>query len=153
MVEVASKADISYQDEMWIGRGLTGTTAWTQVLGVETVGMPEKTPEEMDVTHQQSPGRSRETMPGLLPVADMAQELQYWPEDESQILLDELATLTEAGTREDIYVEFGVGGLRRTYRGYVNTFTPSGSVGEKRMANAGFKLFERVTPNPRTVAP
>lgn len=153
MVEAVSQADISYQDELWIGRGLTGSTVWTQILGVETVGMPEKTPEEIDVTHQQSPGRTRETIPGLLTSADMAQEMQFWPEDDSQILVDELATLTEAGNKEDIYVEFVVGGLRRTYRGYVNTYGPSGTVGEKRMANTSFKLFERLPTNPRPLNP
>lgn len=149
MVEVATQARISYQDEIWIGRGIEGSPDWTQVLGIETVGMPEKTPEEVDATHQQSPGRTRETIPGLLTSADMTQEMQHWPEDPSQILLDDLAALTEAGTKEDVYVEFVVGGLRRTYRGYVNTFIPSGTVGDKRMATLGLKLFERLPTNPR----
>lgn len=155
MVEVATQASISYQEEMWIGRTPEGggAVAWTQVLGIETVGMPEKTPEEVDATHQQSPGRTREVIPGMLTSADMSQEMQYWPAHVSQILLDELAALTEAGTKEDILVEFNVGGLRRTYRGYVSTFIPTGTVGEKRMVTLGLKLFERLATNPRTVTP
>lgn len=153
MVEVASQAGISYQDEVWIGRTVAGEIQWTQLLGVETVGMPEKTPEELDATHQQSPGRTRETIPGMLTSADMSQELQYWPLHASQILADELAALTEAGTKEDVNFEFGVGGLRRTYRGYVNTFIPSGTVGEKRMVTLNMKIFERLPTNPRVVTP
>ncbi|KFI24326.1 phage tail protein [Paenirhodobacter enshiensis] len=156
MTEVASQGDISYGDELWIGpvTGTTGGTVatWTQIYGVEEVGMPEKTPDDVDFTHQQSPGRSKETKPGLLAAADWSQDLQFWPAHASQILLDALATLTEAGTPEDVYFEFNVGGMRRTYRGYVNTFVPSGTVGDKRMAALSGKIFERISPNPREVA-
>jgi len=155
MVEVASKADIGYQDELWIGRtasGGGGTVTWTQILGIETLNLPERTPEEIDVTHMQSPGRTRETIPGLMAAADWSQEMQYWPTDASQELLETLAGLTGEGTKEDVMVEFVVGGGRRTYRGYVNNFTPQSSVGEKRMATLAMKVFERVTPDPRVIA-
>lgn len=154
MVETASQAEVAWNDELWIGPIGSGTaiTAWTQVLGVEEVGMPEKAPEDTDATHMQSPGRSRESIPGMLPVADFSQELQFWPEHASQVLLDELADLTEAGTPEHIRIEFNVGGLRRTYRGYVNAFNPTGTVGEVRMASVTFKIFERVSPNPRVIS-
>jgi hypothetical protein len=155
MVEVASGADVAWNDELWIGpigtpAGGAVVTAWTQVLGVEELNMPEKTPDDIDVTHMQSPGRTRETIPGLLSVADWSQDIQLWAGDDVQTDLDALAALTEAGTPEMIRVEFNVGGLRRTYRGYVNTFIPQGSVGDKRMVTLSAKLFERVTPNPRT---
>lgn len=154
MVEIASQADVAWNDELWIGPIGSGTTvtAWTQILGVEEVAMPEKTPDDVDVTHMQSPGRSRESIPGLLAVADFSQELQFWDGHASQVLLDSLAALTEAGNPELIRVEMKVGSLRRTYRGYVETFNPQGSVGDKRMATLTMKLFERVTPNPRVVS-
>ena len=154
MVEVASQVDIGWQDEMWIGRtpSAGGAITWTQILGVEEVAMPEKTPDDVDVTHMQSPGRSRETIPGLLAAVDWTQDMQFWPDHASQILLDELAELTEAGTPEDVQVEFVVGGMRRTYRGYVNAFTPSGSVGDKRTVSLAMKIFQRLA-NSRVVAP
>lgn len=136
--------------ELWIGRTDDGDEVWTQILGIETINTPEKTPEEIDVTHMQLPGRTRETIPGLLAAADWSQEIQYWPDHASQVLLEELAGLTETGEKEDVLVEFSVGGIRRTYRGYVNQFTPQSSVGEKRMATLAMKIMERVTPDPRT---
>lgn len=152
-IEESSQADIGYQDEMWIGRTPSGggSQEWTQILGIESLNTPERTPEDVDVTHMQSPGRTRETIPGLLSSADWSQDLQYWPGHASQILLEELAELTEAGTREDVNVEFVVGGVRRTYRGYVNTWTPQSSVGEKRTATLSMKIFERITPDPRVL--
>ncbi|MCJ8138432.1 phage tail tube protein [Falsirhodobacter halotolerans] len=146
MLEIESQADIGYQDELWIGPFGDGQTptAWTQILGVEELGMPEKTPEDVDVTHMQSPGRSRETRPGLMAVADFSQDIQFWPEHPSQVLLDDLAELTEAGEPAYVLIEMNVGGMRRTYRGYVNSFTPSGSVGDKRMASLAMKVFDRV---------
>lgn len=153
MPERASQADIAWNDELWIGRATTpggSTYEWTQIFGIETLNTPEKTPDDIDVTHMQSPGRTRETIPGLLSAADWSQEKQYWPGDEGDILLEELAGLTEAGTKEDVLVEYNVAGIRRTYRGYVNAFTPSASIGDKRMVSLSMKVFERVTPNPRT---
>lgn len=155
-VEVPSQADIGYQDEMWIGRYPTpgsGTPVFTQILGVETVAMPEKVPEDIDTTHMQSPGRSRESAPGLLAIGDLSQEMQFWPEDPGQIIVDELATLTEAGDREDIVLEMVVGGMRRSYRSYINSYTPTASIGAKRMANMSAKVFERLATNPRVVTP
>lgn len=155
MPERISQADISWNDELWVGRTASGggTTTWTQVYGIEEVAFPERTPDDIDVTHQQSPGRTKETIPGMMSVADLSQPMQFWPADPSQIMLDELATKTELGEKEDIMMEMVVGGLRRTYRGYCNTFAPSGTVGEKRMANAGFKVMDRMATNPRVVAP
>lgn len=155
MPEVASGADVAWNDQLWIGPigtppGGAVVSAWAQVLGIEELNMPDKTPDDIDVTHMQSPGRTRETIPGLLAAADWSQDIQLWAGDAVQADLDALAALTEAGTPEMIRVEMNVGGYRRTYRGYVNTFDPQASVGDKRMAALSMKLFERVTPNPRT---
>ena len=155
MPEYASQADIAWNDELWIGREDTGggTTTWTQILGIETLNTPEKTPDDIDVTHMQSPGRTRETIPGLLSAADWSQEKQLWPADPGDVLLEELAGLTEEGAKEDVTVEFVVGGVRRSYRGYVNAFTPQASVGDKRMVSLSMKIFERITPDPRVITP
>lgn len=154
MVEVASEVAVSYQDELWVGReddASPGTYNFTQVLGIEALPFPEKVPEDIDTTHQQSPGRTRETMPGLLAAADYSIEMQLWAGSDHDLLLDELATLTEGGTPERIMIEFKIEGsaLRRTYEGYVNHYTPSPTVGDKRMITLAMKIFNRVTPDPR----
>jgi len=151
MPTAASQADIAYDWELWIGRTVAQTTTWTQIFGFESLPYPEQVPEDVDVTHMQSPGRARETMPGLLPVADWSQEKQYWGDDGDD-LLDELAELTAAGTKEDVLIEFNISGaLRRTYLGYINVFTPTGSVGDKSMVNVGIKLMERQETDARVI--
>lgn len=156
MVEVASKVGIAYQDELWIGRTSGGTTTWTQILGLEELAAPSKVPEDIDTTHMQSPGRSRETAPGLLSIGDWSQDLQYWPGEPHDLVLEELYASTETGARELVEIEFlfenGATPVRRTYSGYVNEYTPQGSVGDKRTVTLALKLFERITPNPRTIA-
>lgn len=152
MAELASQAEVAWDDELWIGPtgGANATvTEWVQIYGIETLNTPERTPDDIDVTHMQSPGRTKETIPGMMGSADWSQDLQYWPMHASQILLDDLATLTELGEFESVLIEFKVGGRRRTYRGYVNTFTPQASVGEKRMVSLTLKVFERQATNPR----
>lgn len=150
----ASEADIGYNDEMWIGRTVAATTTWTQVFGIESLPFPKKTPEKIDVTHMQSPGRSRETIPGLLDVGEASFEKQYWPLDPGDILLQELADLSEAGTDEDVLIEFHIvdGAMRRTYRARVAGYTPTSSVGEKRMVEVELDLFERQATNTRVIA-
>ena len=159
-VEVPSQADIAYQYEMWIGRTTivetVETIVWTEILGIENLPFPTQVPEDVDVTHMKSPRRTRETIPGLLPVADATLDKQYWPESEGDILLDTLAYLTAAGTRETVLIEFSTGGAdpaaRRTYRGYINTFTPSGNIGEKAMCSVAMKILDRQATNARVIA-
>lgn len=160
MPQQAFKGDIAYDWELWIGREdsqTPGTYEFTQISGFEALPFPEQVPEEIDVTHMQSPGRTRETVPGLLPVADWSQEKQLWPDDPGDILLEELAALTAAGTKEDVLIEFNLqpdgASLRRTYRGYINSYTPTGNVGDKAMANLSVKIMERQATNDRVIEP
>lgn len=155
MPERRSEADVSWGDQLYIGRFASGggDPAFTQIYGIETMPMPERAPEDMDVTHQQSPGRSRETIPGLMAAADYSLEKQLWATDAGDLLLDELAGLSEAGNAEHVLIEFVVADIRRTYRGYVNAFTPQAPVGEKRPVTVAFKIFNRVTPDPRPLPP
>jgi hypothetical protein len=160
MPQAASQVDIAYDWELWIGRTAivadAPVTTWTQILGVETLPFPQQAPDDVDVTHMQSPGRTRETIPGMLPVADWSQDKQLWPGSPGDILLSTLADLTEAGTKEDVLFEFNIdpagAGIRRTYRGYVNRYTPTGTVGDKAMASLNAKIMERQTTNPRVIA-
>ena len=93
-----SLVDIGYGTKIRIGRG--GGPAWTNIMGAEKASVPSQPPEDIDVTHFESPGRTRETMPGMKGVADYGLELQYWTGSPTDVLLQELSDLTGAGTRE-----------------------------------------------------
>ena len=151
MAQAASQAELAYDWELWIKRE---TGSWTQIYGFEALPFPQQVPEDIDVTHLQSPGRTRETMPGLIPVIDWSQEKQLWG-DAGDDMLDDLAELTAEGEREDILIEFNIdpdgSSIRRTYRGYVNQFTPTGSVGDKAMVTVDFKIMERQATNTRSI--
>lgn len=159
MAQTASKVDLAYDWELWLGResapGANDHT-WTQIFGFEALPFPEQDPEEVDVTHMQSPARTRETIPGFLSISDWSQEKQYWPTDAGDILLEELAALTAAGTKEDVLLEFNLdpagAAARRTYRGFVNQFTPTGTVGDKAMASLSVKIMDRQPTNTRNIA-
>jgi len=158
MAQKAFAGDIAYDWELWIGRELTpgaGGHTFTQIFGFEGLPFPEQVPEDVDVTHLQSPGRTRETIPGLLPVADWSQEKQLWADDPGDIILDELAALTAVGNKEDVLFEFNIDpdgtSLRRTYRGYVNSYTPTGTVGDKEMASFSAKILDRQALDARVI--
>lgn len=155
----AFAGSIAYNWELWIGRQAvpgTGAFVFTQIFGFESLPFPDQVPEDVDVTHMQSPGRTRETIPGLLPVADWSQDKQLWAADPGDIMLEALAVKTAAGTKEEVLIEVNLlpagTSLRRTYRGYVNSFTPTGSVGDKSMASLAIKILDRQATNVRTIA-
>lgn len=159
MTQKAFGGDIAYDWELWIGRETSegaGDWAFTQIYGFESLPFPDQVPEDVDVTHLNSPGRTRETIPGLLPVADWSQDKQYWAGDPGDVMLEALAALTAAGTREIVLFEFNIDpagtAARRTYRGYVNSFIPTGAVGDKSMASMNAKIFDRQDTDPRTIA-
>ncbi|MDF1606955.1 phage tail tube protein [Hoeflea sp. YIM 152468] len=143
MPEALSQVDIGYGTVVRVGRGVGPT--WTQIMGGETAGVPSQPPEDIDVTHFQSPGRTRETKPGLKPVADYSLELQYWPGSATDLLLMELADLTSAGSREIVLLEITPnGGSTWLFQAYLNEYVPSSSVGEKQMVAAAWKVMARV---------
>lgn len=143
MPEAISQVDIGYGTVIRVGRGAGPT--WTQIMGGETAGVPSQPPEDIDVTHFQSPGRTRETKPGLKPVADYSLELQYWPGSATDLLLTELADLTSAGTREIVLLEITPnGGATWVFQAYLNEYVPSSSVGDKQMVAAAWKVQARV---------
>lgn len=143
MPEALSQVDIGYGTVARVGRGVG--PAWTQIMGGETAGIPSQPPEDIDVTHFQSPGRTRETKPGLKPVADYELELQYWPNSDTDILLMELADLTAAGNREIVLLEITPnGGSTWVFQAYLNEYVPSSSVGDKQMVTARWKVMARV---------
>lgn len=160
MPQTAFEGDMAYDWEMWIGRTAivdeAPVTTWTQIFGWTSLPFPDQIPEDIDVTHMQSPGRTRETIPGLLPVADWSQEKQMWPDDDGDELLETLAALTVAGTREEVLVEFNIDPVgtaaRRTYRSYVQSYTPTGQVGGVSMCNVAIKILDRQSANTRTIA-
>lgn len=143
MPEAQSQVDIGYGTIIRVGRG-EGPT-WTQIMGGETAGVPSQPPEDIDVTHFQSPNRTRETRPGLKPVADYSLELQYWPGSATDVLLMELADLTGAGTPEMVVLEMTPnGGATWQFMAYLNEYVPSMPVGDKQMVAANWKVQARI---------
>lgn len=144
MPEQTSQVDIGYGSVVRVGRGAS-PAVFTQLMGLETVTVPSQPPEDVDVTHQQSPGRTRETIPGLKPVADYALEMQYWPGSDTDTLLVELDEKTAQGNREIVLLEITPnGGATWTFMAYLNEYVPTSPLGEKQMVTANWKVMARV---------
>lgn len=143
MAEMLSQVEVGFGSVVRVGVGPTPT--WTQLYGLETVTMPSQPPEDIDVTHQQSPGRTRETRPGLKAVADWSLEMQYWAGSDTDVLLEGLAEQTDAGEPTIVLLEITVyGGSPRTFQAYLNEYLPSSPIGEKQMVTANWKVMARV---------
>lgn len=143
MPEQLSQVDIGWGTVIRFGRG--EGPSWTQIMGAEQAGIPSQPPEDLDVTHFQSPGRTRETRPGMKAVADYEVTLQYWPGSDTDEMLMELAALTDAGTPEIGLLEITPnGGQTWLFQAYLNEYVPSMSVAEKQMVACRFKVMARV---------
>jgi hypothetical protein len=160
MAEKEFAGEITYDWELWIGRETAPGAAdhtFTQVYGFTDLPFPDQAPQDQDATHLQSPGRTSETMPGFLPVVDWSQDKQLWATDPGDVILLALDALTAAGTKENVLIEFNIkpdgGSIRRTYRGYVNTYTPTGGgTGGIAMASLAIKIHDRQASNARVIS-
>ena len=159
MGQTSSQADIAYDWELWIGRESApgeDDHTFTQVRGFTALPFPDQQPEREDVTHMQSPGRTRESIPGLLPEAEWSQEKQLWPDDAGDVILKELSDKTRDGEPEEVLIEFNIdpegGSFRETFRGEVSGYIPTGTVGNVAMANLSLLLRNPQATNPRVIA-
>lgn len=143
MPETQSLVDIGYGSRIRIGRG--AGPDWTEILGGDKMGVPSQPPEDIDVTTFHSIGRTRETKPGLKPVADYSLDLQYWPGSPHDLLMEELDLLTAEGTRETVLLEITPnGGHAFVFMCYINEYTPDMSVAEKQTVKVAFKVSARI---------
>lgn len=160
MAQKEFDGEIQYDWELWIGREATpgaGNHAFTQIYGFTDLPFPDQSPQDQDVTHLQSPGRTNETTPGLLPVVDWSQDKQLWAADPGDVILFALDALTALGTKENVLIEFNLdpegGSIRRTYAGYVNTYTPAGAgTGGVAIASLMIKIHARQASNARVIS-
>ena len=158
MAQKAFDGVVTYDWELWVGRKIGAATEYTftQIFGMKDLPFPDQMPESLDVTHINSPGNTKEKIGGMMDSVEVSQEKQYWPDDAGDRVLLDLAALSAAGNAEDVLIEFNIKpdgtSERRTYRGHVLGYNPTGAVGEIAMANLSMEVFDRQAANERTIA-
>ncbi|CUH66814.1 hypothetical protein TG4357_02655 [Thalassovita gelatinovora] len=125
-----------------IGRG--ETPAWTKLVGVEEFDFPDQTPDDIDVTHLESPGDTEEVMPGMNKASSWKINVHHVPGGDTETLLADLAE-----TKEHIILEINVVGaaVAKQFVAYVNSYRPTGIKSkDKMMAEVSLAVMAKVDP-------
>lgn len=132
---------IGYGSLVRIGRGATPT--WTTLDLVGDIEMPDEQADEVEVTHQQSPGRRKQFIAGLTDSGEVAIPMNHVPGSATDLLLKEIRT-----SREDVLVEItltdDVDAEPETFSGFLKGYARTAPVGDKMTAVATFRLSEEV---------
>lgn len=143
----SSGVTLGHGTKVRVGRITSGSGAvtWTTLKGVEEAQFPDKTPDDVDVTHLESPGGSEESIPGLKKLGTLPMPIQYAPGGETDEVLSELDA---SSPKEDFILEITpVGGIAKQWYSYVNSWRPTGiNAKDKMMAEAIFKVKAEISP-------
>lgn len=122
--------------------GVGATPTFTKLLRVLAFDAPDRTPEVIDITHLESPGNTRETMPGMRPNVTWSFDIQYEPDGETDTLLEGLAETNEAvQVRLDLKRA-----AKETYGGWVAGYTPKGlAPGGLMLATVQIQIGAKIT--------
>lgn len=131
-----------------IGYGLTvevettaGSGTFTELAGVFDITPPSAEVEQVEVTSYKSPDRSREYIPGLVERGSAAGSMNYVPGSATDTFM--LAWRTAAENRE-IRITYA-NGIRVSFDGYLETYTPSNPVDDRMTAAFSIKVSGQVT--------
>lgn len=97
----ASEASLGYGSKFKITDPDTST--FVEIAEVYNITPPNFEADDVDVTHNQSPNRTRETIPGLKSPGDCSFEMNFVPGSDSDVLLRKLLT---SGDQVDCQIEF-----------------------------------------------
>lgn len=116
---------IGYGSTVRIGRiptvGSPPTPVFTQLTGLGDIIFPDLQAADVDVTHQESPGKTEETIPGMLSAADWSVDKHYIQGNAEDLLLNDLKA-----TGETVILEITPpSGTPVEYSAYVKGYVPS----------------------------
>jgi hypothetical protein len=102
----ASEAMIGYGSKFYL-QALddidTSPTLYTEMAEVYNITPPNQQVDDVDVTHNTSPNRTREFIPGLIDPGECSFEMNFIPGSDSDSILQELKT---AGQQVQCKIEF-----------------------------------------------
>lgn len=130
----ATLPDIGIGTIVRIGRGAGPT--WTTLSRVGDVTFPQAMADEVETTHQQSPGRTKEFIAGLIDNGTVTIPTQYLPDSPTDVLLKAI-TLSQ----ELVQVEITpVNGTAEKWAGFCKQYQRTAPVQGVRMADATFRI-------------
>lgn len=110
---------------------------------VTNITPPNFETDDVDVTHMQSPNRTREFVAGLVDPGEASFEMNWIPGSETDIILLDLKT---AGTTVNWKMQWP-NGTYWEFSGYVKGYEPSAETEDKMAATCTIRVAGDVTPS------
>ena len=123
----------------------TGTT-WFKIGEVTSITPPNESVDEIDVTHMESPGRTREFIQGLIDAGEMSIDINWVPGGDTDEYI--LAWRT-AGTTRPVRITYPTG-ARDTFPAFVRGYTPSAAAADKLSATVTLRVAGAVVRSTAT---
>jgi hypothetical protein len=133
---------IGYGTRVRIGRGATPN--WTPLELLGDVEMPDEEIDEVEVTHQLSPGRRRQFIAGLIDSGELTVPMNLIPGSDTDVMCKQLKasgeeviigiTLSEGGTEEE------------RFTGFLKGYGRAAPIDDKMTAEATFRLSSFLVP-------
>lgn len=141
----ASNAVLGYGTIYEIASNAGGTT-WTKIGEVLSVTPPDAQTDEVETTHMESPGRTREFIAGLINLDDVSFDINWIPDDATDKLIQGLRASGEKRQHRITWPN----GVKWTYLAFLKGFAPSVSVDDRLTATVTAKVAGSLSITPVT---
>lgn len=119
-------------------------STWTELGEVFDVTPPNDTVDEVDATHMQSPGRTREFIPGLIDPGEASFEQNFIPGSPSDL---KIRALKVAGTRVKCRITYP-NAVTWTFTGWVSGYEPAVPNEDKMTASVTWRVSGSTVATP-----
>lgn len=143
----ASEAMIGYGSKFYIESAAsvgTVTPTYVSLAEVYNITPPNQQVDDVDVTHNESPNRTREFIAGLIDPGECSFEMNFIPGSDSDDRISELKT---AGTRLRCRIEFP-NAVTWDFLGSVKGYEISSSTEDKMTATVTIRVSGDITTGP-----
>ena len=150
---VQSQAMIGYGSRFQIlyGGSPVGTSPadWADLGEVSNITLPSANVDQIDVTHMQSPGRTREFIDGLIDAGDCSFDMNYVPGSEGDLILLEILAIPPGRSRTQslrvVFPDQGGGNEVRAFSGNLKSYEPKAPTDDKMTATVSWKVTSLIT--------
>lgn len=136
-----SEAQIGYGTRFFMA-ATAGASALTKLAEVTSVTPPEESVAEVEVTHYESPGRTREFIAGLADAGSTTIEMNWIPGSETDTLLADARADREVRTMR--IVTPGADGRQFTFPAYVSGYSRALPIDDRMTASVTLRIAGQV---------
>jgi predicted secreted protein len=136
-----SEAQIGYGTRFFMA-ATADASALTKLAEITSVTPPEESVAEVEVTHYESPGRTREFIAGLADAGSTTIEMNWIPGSDTDTLLSEARA--DRAVRTMRIVTPGGDGVQFTFPAYVSGYTRSLPLDDRMTASVTLRIAGQV---------